>query len=251
MRQDRWWVGPLITFVVFTTFIVYATWASLQNAHYTFGNYLSPFYSPELWGDSPHAWFGKRPSWYPDFIPFSPAVLVMWAPATFRLTCYYYRGAYYKAFWGDPPGCAVREPRKTYLGENSFPLILQNAHRYLLLFALLLLPILAYDAYKGLWVFDEVTGREEFGLAIGSVFLIANVTFLSLYTFSCHSLRHLIGGGRDLLSQSKLSKKCYDCVSNLNQRHMHWAWTSLFGVMLTDLYIRLCAMGVIVDYRIF
>lgn len=251
MRQDRWWLVPLVTFVVLSSFIVYVTWASFQNAHYTFGNYLSPFYSPELFGDSPHAWFGPKPSWFPSFVPFTPALFILWAPAGFRFTCYYYRGAYYKAFWADPPGCAVREPRKSYLGERSFPLIIQNIHRYFLYVALAFLPILAWDAFKGLWVFDEATGREEFGLAIGSLVLIANVTFLSLYTFSCHSLRHLIGGKRDSLSANKLSHACYNCVSSLNTRHMVWAWTSLFGVMLTDLYIRLCSMGVIVDYRIF
>ena len=48
------------------------------------------------------------------------------------MTCYYYRGAYYKAFWADPPSCAVGEPRKKYLGESSLPLILQNFHRYFL-----------------------------------------------------------------------------------------------------------------------
>lgn len=250
MRRDNWWVSPLITFVVFSTFIVYATWAAFQNAHYTFGNYLSPFYSPELWGSSPHAIFGPKPSWIPDWLPFSPALLILWAPGGFRFTCYYYRGAYYKAFWADPPGCAVSEPRKSYLGERSFPLIIQNVHRYFLYLALLFLPILAYDAYMGLWVFNEQTGKEELGLAIGSLFLIANVTGLSLYTFSCHSLRHLIGGKKDELSKNKLQKSCYDCVSNLNRRHMNWAWLSLFGVMLTDLYIRLCSMGVIVDYRI-
>jgi hypothetical protein len=100
-------------------------------------------------------------------------------------------------------------------------------------------------------VFDEHTGKEEFGLAVGSLVLIANVTFLSLYTFSCHSLRHLIGGKNDVLSQNALGKKCYDCVSSLNRRHMNWAWTSLIGVMAADLYVRLCSMGVIVDYRIF
>jgi hypothetical protein len=62
--------------------------------------------------------------------PFSPAFLIMWIPAGFRFTCYYYRGAYYKAFWLDPVNCAVGEPRKTYLGERYLPLILQNVHRY-------------------------------------------------------------------------------------------------------------------------
>jgi len=250
MRKDNWWLAPLGTFLVISTFIVYATWAALQNAHYTYGNYLSPFYSPEIFGDSPHAWFGPKPSWFPDFIPFSPAILVLWAPAGFRLTCYYYRGAYYKAFWADPPGCAVREPRKSYLGENSLPLILQNVHRYFLYLALLFLICLAYDAWTALWFVDAATGASEFGLGLGTLVITASVVFLGLYTLSCHSLRHLIGGKKDTLSHSPVSMACYGCVSSLNKRHMNFAWISLFGVMSADLYVRLCSMGVITDLRI-
>ena len=111
MRTDAWWILPLVTIAVFGSFIVYSTWAAMQGNHYHFGNYLSPFYSPELFGDSPHAWFGPKPGWWPNLLPFSPAMLILWAPGGFRFTCYYYRGAYYKAFWADPPGCAVGEPR--------------------------------------------------------------------------------------------------------------------------------------------
>jgi hypothetical protein len=32
---------------------------------------------------------------------------------------------------------------------------------------------------------------------------------------------------------------------------MSWAWASLFSVALADLYVRLCSMGVIRDWRIF
>jgi hypothetical protein len=250
MRQDAWWLPSLLTFLGLSSFIVYATWAALQNAHYTFGNYLSPMYSPELFGDSPHAWFGPKPSWFPDFLPFSPALLILWAPGGFRFTCYYYRGAYYKAFWADPPSCAVGEPRKSYLGENSFPLIIQNIHRYFLYLALLFLVFLAYDAYKALWFANPSTGAEELGLGVGSLVIAANVVFLSSYTFGCHSLRHLIGGYKDELGKDALRSKCYSCVSSFNRRHMLFAWISLFGVMFADLYVRLCSMGIWTDWRI-
>ena len=138
----------------FRTFLVYANWAAFQNKYYTFGPYLSPFYSPELLGDSPHAWFGPKPSWYPDLLPFSPALFILWIPGLFRFTCYYYRGAYYKSFWADPPACTVGEPRKTYLGERSFPLILQNFHRYFLRLSYIVWGFLVYDAWKAFW-FDE------------------------------------------------------------------------------------------------
>ena len=71
-------------------------------------------------------------------------------PALFRLTCYYYRGAYYKAFWADPPACTVAEPRLRYLGEQSFPLIMQNVHRYFLYLALIFLGFLTHDVWKAM-----------------------------------------------------------------------------------------------------
>ena len=248
MRVDPWWVPSLLTFLGLSSFIIYATWAALQNEHYAFGNYLSPMYSPELWGSSPHAWFGPLPSWAPGFI--TPAVLILWMPGGFRLTCYYYRGAYYKAFWADPPGCAVGEPRHSYLGENSFPLIVQNIHRYFLYLALAFLFLLAHDVWRALWFVNPTTGTEEFGIGVGTLVLALNTTLLSCYTLGCHSLRHLIGGRKDELGKNATAFKCYSCVSSLNRRHMNWAWTSLFGVMFADLYVRLCSMGVWTDWRI-
>src|SRR5678815_5321368 len=129
MRRDAWWVQPLIVFIVLTSFVVYATWAAFQNAHYEYGPYLSPFYSPVLFGDSSHSWFGPFPSWWPKFFA-SPALLIIAIPVGFRLSCYYYRGAYYKAFWADPSNCAVGEPRNNYIGESSWPLKIMNIHRY-------------------------------------------------------------------------------------------------------------------------
>ena len=157
MRRDTWWKTPALVFLGLSTFIIYSTWAAFQGAHYTFGPYLSPFYSPELFGTSEHAWFGLRPEFWPNWLPYSPALLILWAPASFRLTCYYYRGAYYKAFWADPPSCAVSEPRKSYRGENSFPLILQNIHRYTLYLAMAFMVTLSWDAIKG-YVFDGGIG---------------------------------------------------------------------------------------------
>ena len=159
-RRDWWWIEPMLVFTVFTSFIIYATWAAFQNANYTHGPYLSPFYSPEIWGDSPHAWFGPKPAGWPAWLPFSPALIILPVPALFRFTCYYYRGAYYKAFWADPVSCAVSEPRHVYRGEHSFPLILQNAHRYFFYIALVFLLFLAHDVWKAMWFADPVTGRE-------------------------------------------------------------------------------------------
>ena len=249
-RPDAWWVNPVFVFLGLSAFVIYSTWAAFQGEHYTAGPYLSPFYSPELFGSSPHALFGPKPAWWPGWLIFSPALLILWAPGGFRFTCYYYRGAYYKAFWADPPSCSVSEPRKAYRGEHSFPLILQNVHRYFMYIALVFLVILATDVWKGLWFTDPATGRASFGIGVGTLVLAINVVLLGGYTLGCHSLRHLVGGFLDRISRSPARRCAYDCVSCFNRRHMLWAWMSLFWVGFTDLYVRLCSMGVWTDWRI-
>jgi hypothetical protein len=241
-RRDMWWVQPLAVFLGLSTFIVYATWAALQGNHYRFGPYLSPFYSPELFG-TVHGWFGPMPSWMPVWI--TTAVLILWAPGGFRVTCYYYRGAYYKAFWADPPSCTVGEPRKKYLGERSFPLILQNIHRYFLYLALVFLVILGHDVWNALWF------NGHFGVGVGTLVLLTNLGLLTCYTFGCHSFRHLVGGFRDRLSGAPVRRVSYSCVSCFNRRHMVFAWLSLFMVAFADLYVRLCSMGIWTDWRLF
>jgi hypothetical protein len=263
LRPDAWWVQPIFVFIGFSAFIVYSTWAAFQgtdssHCYYWYGgttgysaNYLSPFYSPEIFGTSPHAIFGPVPTWWPGWLPFSPAFLILWIPAGFRLTCYYYRGAYYKAFWADPINCAVGEPRKTYWGERYLPLILQNVHRYFLYLALLFIVLLTYDAWLGMWFTDVSTGVAHFGIGVGTLVMIVNVVLLAGYTFGCHSLRHLVGGFLDAKTKVSACASCYNAVSCFNRRHMMWAWLSLFGVGLTDVYIRLCAMGIIPDFHLF
>lgn len=247
-RRDRWWLTPLLTLCALSAFLIYANWAAFQGENYHWGNYLSPFYSPEIFGSSPHAWFPK-PGFWPEWLPFSPALLILWAPAGFRLTCYYYRGAYYKAFWGDPPACMVGEPRKTYWGERTLPLILQNLHRYFLYVALAFIFFLAHDAWKACW-FLGADGQEHFGIRVGTLVLTLNVVLLGGYTLGCHSLRHLVGGCKDHLSASPGQQKAYTCVSALNRKHMLWAWMSLVWVGFSDIYVRLCAMGTWKDLNV-
>lgn len=235
MRRDAWWLELIPVVIVLGGFGIYATIRAFEGAYYEWGPYLSPFYSPLI--DPDHHWW-----------PFSPAILILGGPLGFRATCYYYRKAYYRAFFLDPPACAVGESRPhRYSGETRFPFILQNLHRYFLYLALIFLIILWYDAVRAFW-FD---GR--FGIGVGSLVLLANIVLLSLYTFSCHSLRHIVGGKVD----------CFSCVtfggarhavwrrtSFLNEHHMLFAWLSLFSVGLADFYIRLVATGTIQDLRL-
>jgi hypothetical protein len=254
-RNDLWWVVPVLTFLGLGTFVVYSTWAAFQGSHYQWGPYLSPFYSPLLFGDGTGehlGWFSGKPTWWPGFLPFSAALLILWAPGGFRFTCYYYRGAYYKAFWADPPSCAVGEPRKTYWGENSFPLILQNIHRYFLYLALLFIVLLTWDVILAMrWRVNpaDPNSAHTFGVGVGTLILLVNVILLASYTLGCHSFRHLIGGRRDEVSKSG-AFPAYKCVTCLNRKHMLFAWLSLFSVGFSDLYIRLCSMGVWHDLRI-
>jgi hypothetical protein len=207
-------------------------------------------YAPELWG-GPHAWFGQGPpAWYPSWLPFSPAFLVLWVPALFRFTCYYYRGTYYKAFWADPPACAVGEPRKHYRGEHRLPLLLQNVHRYFMYLAVAFIFLLAWDVWEALWWREAGGGAQRFGVSVGTLVLLLNVVLLGGYTFGCHSLRHVVGGFLNVFSRNPARYRIWKCVTCLNQRHMAWAWFSLVWVMFSDVYVRLVARGVWTDWRI-
>jgi hypothetical protein len=250
-RRDAWWVQPLLVVLVLSSFLGYATWAAFQNAHYTWGPYLSPFYSPVLFGAAPHAWFGPRPGWWPGWLPFSPALIILPFPALFRFTCYYYRGSYYRAFWADPPGCSVGEPRQKYLGERYFPLVFQNIHRYFMASAVVFLGILSYDVWKAFHWTDPATGAVRLGAGVGTVVLLANVICLGGYTLGCHSMRHILGGFRDQFSRQKLFRAPYACATCANAVHHRWAWVSLFTVAFSDVYVRLCSMGVWHDLRLF
>src|SRR5262249_54569815 len=106
-RRDAWWGTPPLNVVRPEPLRGFSPWAGRRGSSSAFAPYLSPSSSPELLGARPHACSGPSPSWWPGWPPSSPALLILWAPAGFRFTCYYSRGAYYKAFWMDPPSCTV------------------------------------------------------------------------------------------------------------------------------------------------
>jgi len=250
-RRDLWWAQWLAYFAGLGFFLaVYPLWSVFQGKYYRFGNYVSPFYSPELYGSARALLGAGRPPWWPGFLPFSPALIIIWAPAGFRLTCYFFRGAYYKAFFFDPPNCTVGEPRHGYWGENFWPLLLQNAHRYFLYLALILLIPHAIDVWEALWFTDPATGREVFGIGLGTLFLAVDVSLLFSYAMGCHSLRSLLGGNRNWFSRAPIRARCWTCATVFNGRHATFALTSLVWISLSDFYIRMCAMGVFSDFRV-
>jgi hypothetical protein len=244
-RQDRWWLAPALTFIVFTAFVVYATWRAFSGTAYYAEPYLSPFYSPCLSttcveGSSD---FGQPVSGF----PLSPALLILIFPLGFRLTCYYYRKAYYRAFWLSPAACAVAEPHKRYTGETRFPLVFQNLHRWFWLASVVVALVLSFDVVLA---FRNEEG--EWGHAgLGTLVLLVNIVLIWGYTLGCHSCRHIIGGRLRHFSKHPVRYRMWGWVSRLNARHAQWAWLSLLSVALADLYVYLLATGTISDPRFF
>ena len=234
LRRDAWWVEVLPVIVLLGGFGLYATLRAFEGKFYEWGPYLSPFYSPLI--DANHRWW----KW-------SPAILILGGPLSFRATCYYYRKAYYRAFFADPPACSVGEPKRSYSGETRFPFILQNLHRWFLYFAFVFLAFLWWDAIRAFFFADG------FGIGVGSLVLLANIVLLTLYSFSCHSLRHLVGGKLDCFSCTSFGPTRHTAwrwLSGLNERHMLFAWMSLISVGLADFYVRLVSSGLLKDIRI-
>jgi hypothetical protein len=245
LRKDPWWRQPAVTATFLGIVVVYLTWASLVSADYVWGPYISPLYSPCLAttctpGDS---------SFFlvPWLTWLTPAIIIIGGPMGFRLTCYYYRKAYYRAFWRSPAACAVREPHARYTGETRIPLILQNLHRYFFWIALTFNMFLTYDAVIAFRSYGGQWGH----MGLGTLVLIVNAALLWLYSLSCHACRHAVGGRLKHFSRHPVRYWMWTQVSKLNTRHMEFAWISLGWVLLTDLYIRLVASGAITDLRFF
>jgi len=245
LRTDRWWQPPLVTNLGLLAFVLYATTRAFWGSAYWVDkyHYLTPFYSPcvsascEPGASHLGVWFGHFPWWIPLGMLVLPFLLA------FRLTCYYYRKAYYRSVWQSPTGCGVPEPRAHYTGETRFPLIIQNIHRYFFYVALLVSLINTYDAIKA---FHSPSG---FGFGLGNVILVINVLLLWCYTLSCHSCRHITGGRLKHFSKHPVRYWIWTQISKLNTRHMQLAWITLGTLALTDFYIMLVASGTISDVR--
>lgn len=247
LRTDRWWVPPLVTVLGLAAFIIYATIRSFVRTAYWVQDYhyLTPFYSPcisdSCVSGSSHLGtpVGELPMWIPLGFLVLPFLLL------FRLTCYYYRKAYYRAVWFSPPACAVAEPHAKYTGETRLPLIIQNAHRYFFYIAGIVALINTYDAVI------SFHGKDGgFGIGLGSIIITGNALLLWAYTLSCHSCRHIAGGRLKNFSAHPVRYWFWTQVSKLNTRHMLLAWTTLGTLVLTDFYVMLVASGTISDPRI-
>ena len=252
LREDRWWLQPAITFTVFSAFVVYATFRAFWGEHFYASPYLSPFYSPCLTdkcGEIGAADFGTPAGGF----PLSAALLILVFPLGFRMTCYYYRKAYYRAFWFSPPACGVAEPHSKYTGETRFPLILQNLHRWFWYAAVVIGLILTYDLFLafGPTAEEKAAGDGGIHMGLGTLIFFFNVLFIWLYTLGCHSCRHIMGGKLRHFSKHPVRYKLWTWVSKLNGNHARYAWLSLFSVAIADFYVWMVAAGHFTDPRFF
>ncbi len=239
-RPDSWWLYPANVVAWLGFFGIYSLWTIVFFHSDGFHQYLSPFYSPQVA-------IGRT--------PVSPALFIFYIPLGFRATCYYYRKAYYRSFFADPPACAKGEPPqlaalaptgrgRAYRGEARLPFVLNNLHRFFMYLAVGFVVVLWIDALRAF----SYHGHP--GLGVGTGLMLANILLLSAYTFGCHSLRHLVGGSVDCFSCALGGASRYRAwsgVSWLNARHSTFAWLSLFSLIFTDAYIRLLQYGVIHD----
>jgi hypothetical protein len=246
LRPDRWWLAPAAVAIGLATWVTYATVRVFLQRDYWVDehHYLTPFYSPCVsTGCLPEsAHFGR---FLPDHPLIPYAALSLPLLLLFRLTCYYYRKAYYRSFWLSPPACAVPDGHQRYTGETRFPLIFQNVHRYTFYAAFVITLINTYDALLALG------GEEGFGVGLGNVILFGNLVALWLYTLSCHSCRHVTGGRLKHFSRHPLRYRWWTFVSKINTRHMQFAWISLATLAITDAYIMSLSAGWLTDLRFF
>src|SRR5919109_3820175 len=251
LRRDNWRIYPITTLVIFTAWVVYATVRAFWGAAFYVPeyHYLTPFYSPCLNEICNNVTVNGHTGDAAEFGTFLPASTRGWIPFAalslpflllFRLTCYYYRKAYYRSYWASPPACAVAEPHKKYSGERRFPLIGQNLHRYFWMAAFLISLINTWDAIRA---FHGEDGG--FGIGLGSLVLTANVILLWGYTLSCHSCRHIVGGRLKNFSKHPVRYWMWGQVSKLNERHGQYALITLGSLVVADLYVALVASDTI------
>lgn len=241
LRKDPWWMYPLSVGGLLAILIGYLTLAGLQTDGYFVEPYLSPLYSPCLAANCEHTTLAIFGSWF----MISPFIIVGWLPISFRITCYYYRKAYYRAFFLSPPACAVNEPARKYRGESRFPhVIVQNLHRYFFYLMVVNMVFLTWDTIKTFFF------EDGFGIGVGTLVFVVMIVTMGGYMLSCHSCRHAVGGHVDTFSRAPIRYRLWKFVSRLNGNHGYWALGSLVWIAVTDIYVRLVAANVITDFRI-
>lgn len=271
-RTDFWQLEPMLTLAALVIFVIYAMFRGLENAYFEIPNsqIISPFYSPYF----PHVFeaLGLRFPAIEKQIPggglgwiISPALFILWVPAGFRGTCYFYRRAYYRSIFASPSACAVGPKAgnplldglkatfgrllgagRKYTGEKALPLVLMNIHRYFFYIAALFILIHLFETATSFFL-PHFSGVR---FSVANIVLVIDLILLSLYTFGCHSWRHILGGQVDCFSSCPMNQArshAWKRQSLLNANHMQLAWISMFWVALADVYISLVSRGILPD----
>ena len=217
LRRDRWRLQPAATAAGLLAFVAYSTWAAFRNGNYYAGgvgrDYLSPFYSPCLTHNCHgYVWGPITGSWW----EVSPALLILIFPLGFRLTCYYYRKAYYRSFWLSPPACGIADagstnpggPRARYTGRDALPARPAEPPPLLLLRRVLLRRDPHLGRHRRLPLFRRGGCRRRHARHH------RNAVLIWAYTLGCHACRHLCGGNLRALSKAPLRR---------------WFWQNMSG----------------------
>ena len=178
-RRDAWWIQPLVVFLGLSTFLVYSTWAAFQGDHYTYGPYLSPFYSPEIFGDSPHSWFGRKPG---DVARVAAVFAGAADPADSRLLPVDLLLLPRRVLQGVLGRSAVVHGRRAALELLGREFVSAHPAERPSLHAV---PVArgaaascTSDVWKALWFTDPATGTVSFGIGVGTLVLATNCVLL-------------------------------------------------------------------------
>ena len=210
LRTDTWWLEPALVAVSLAVFFGWLTISIfLEGWAYEIGPYLSPVYEPKLW-ESEH--------WYA-----SPAFVVLLGPVPFRATCYYYRRAYYRSFFLSPPACAVGDVAEDVQGRIAVPVHRPEPAPAVHVRRAAVHPHPLVGAAHSFYNRGLPRARTKAGASASArSSSCVNAFLLMMYTFSCHSLRHFVGGGLNCFSCTKWTrtrKRVWDYVTAWNAHH--------------------------------
>jgi hypothetical protein len=126
---------------------------------------------------------------------------------------------------------------------------MQNVHRYFLLSRAGLPRDPGHDVWKALWFTDPATGATQFGIGVGTLVLAVNVCCSAATRSAATRCGTSSAGARPALASHR-QHDGYNCVEVPQPRaHALGVGEPVLG-RLSDLYVRLCSMGVWTDWRI-
>ena len=130
----------------------------------------------------------------------------------------------------------MRDAAKSYTGETRFPFLLQNIHRYFFYLSLVILAFLWWDSTLAFRFPDGFGWASARSCCSSMPPCCRCLVFPATHAGVC-------GGYLNSFHSAPGKYKTWTFISKLNEKHMEFAWVSLIWVGLTDVYVRLLAMG--------